>query len=359
MEPQYYLNTYRTKPLTKRILELIKGATTYIKTGNFFFREPAIQEELVNASRRGVIVFILSNLRQDENRLAAGNRSSKAEYDPHIPNLMELVEEGAHVRCVSELHAKFIITDGEEGMIMSSNYTVNSLHGNPECGADLSAGDTEYLERVFDTIFMHADTRLVGRGSNAYLFKFTDDPIQPDVFDNQDTDIVMTLAGKRERDRETGKTNFASCNIQGIYHELANIINDSEKFVYLAAYSFRSLKKLPLIRNAIINAANRGVSMNLIYRIDLDDTRSEIDKLIQRAPSIHAEGFPENHAKFLLTDKDGFLFTANIDGEAGLLNGFELGVYLNDTQYQQAKDGLNALSKEKEEINKTVMQHGK
>lgn len=351
MEPQYYLNTYKTEPLTKRILDLIKGAKTYIKTGNFFFREPAIQEELLNACRKGVIVFILSNLRQEENRLVAGNRFSKEEYDPHIPNLMELVEEGAHVRCVSELHAKFIITDSEEGMIMSSNYTHNSLHGNPECGADLSTNDTKYLERIFDTIFVHADTRLVGRGTKAYTFKFTEDPIQPDIFDNEDTNIVMTLSGKQEKEGLSGTTNFSECHIQGIYQEIADIIDDSDEFVYLAAYSFKSLAKLPLIRNAIINAANRGVNMNLIYRKDLEDSRSQIDKLIHKAPSIHVEGFPENHAKFLLTEKDGLLFTANID-DAGLLNGFELGIYLNDTQYQQAKDGLNALSMEKEEIYK-------
>ena len=351
MEPQYYLNTYKTEPLTKRILDLIKGAKTYIKTGNFFFREAAIQEELLNACRKGVIVFILSNLRQEENRLVAGNRFSKEEYDPHIPNLMELVEEGAHVRCVSELHAKFIIADGEEGMIMSSNYTHNSLHGNPECGADLSDNDTKYLERVFDTIFVHADTRLVGRGTKAYTFKFTEDPIQPDIFDNEDTNIVMTLSGKQEKEGLSGTTNFSECHIQGIYQEIADIIDDSDECVYLAAYSFKSLAKLPLIRNAIINAANRGVNMNLIYRKDLEDSRSQIDKLIQKAPSIHAEGFPKNHAKFLLTEKDGLLFTANID-DKGLLNGFELGIYLNDIQYQQAKDGLIALSKEKEEIYK-------
>lgn len=141
MEPQYYLNTYSTYPLTERIKQIIRGAKKYIKTGNFFFREPGMLEELKTACQRGVVVFILSNLQENENRFVAGNKFKKEEYDPHIPNLMDLVSIGAHVRCISELHAKFILADGEIGMIMSSNYTINSLYGNPECGVDLFKDD--------------------------------------------------------------------------------------------------------------------------------------------------------------------------------------------------------------------------
>ncbi|WP_262280917.1 phospholipase D-like domain-containing protein [Hallella absiana] len=343
MELQYYLNTYTTEPLTDRIMTLIKGARTYIKTGNFFFREPSIKQELVNACRRGVIVFILSNLREDEDRLAAGNKFSKKEYDPHLPGLMDLVEEGAHVRCIEELHAKFLLTDGEHGMIMSSNYTTNSLHGNPECGIDLSEKNTKYLECVFDTIFTHADTRLVGRGSNQYTFKSYSNPVRPEVFDNSGNDIVMTLAARLDNNGMAEETNFANCNIHDIYHEIANIIEDAERFVCLASFSFRAVSKLPLIKNAIINAAGRGVRVYLIYNIETPGSVQEIESKFHSLANIYAKGIPKNHAKFLITDKDGFVFTANIDGEAGLLSGFEVGAYLTEHQYNQAKEGINIL----------------
>lgn len=344
MEAQYYLNTVSAEPLTDRIVELIRAAKTYIKTGNFFFREKTIRDELLSACRRGVIVFILSNLREDEDRLAAGNRFSKVDNDPHLPSLMDLVEEGAHVRCISELHAKFLLIDGEQGMILSSNYTVNSLHGNPECGVDLEEKNAKYLEGVFDTIFTHADIRLMGRSSDGYTFKQFSNPVQPGVFDNEDSDVVMTLAANWDKHGDIVETNFLNCNIQDIYHEIANIIEDSEHFICLASYSFRSVSKLPLIRKAIVNAANRGISVNLIYNKDQQTSAEETDKMIKDAPGINALAIPKNHAKFLLTDKDGFVFTANIDGEAGLLSGFELGVYLNERQYEQAKEGINVLA---------------
>lgn len=350
METNYYLNTYKTEPLTERILQLIRGAQTYIKTGNFFFRESKIKEEVINACRRGVVVFILSNLQEDERRKEADNDFSKKEYDPHISNLMDFVEAGAHVRCISELHAKFLITDGQQGMIMSSNYTVDSLGGNPECGADLEPDDVGYLEGVFDTIYEHADIHLEGRtrNKNKYILKFSDNPVDPDAFASTSTDVLLTLGAKRQRDGGVDETNFADCRIRDIYHAIADIINEAQQYVYLASWSFKKLDKLPLIRDAITNAARRGVKVTLIFNKDTETSGDEIKMLRNKAPSIDYFDIPKIHAKFLLTEQEGIIFTANIDGNAGLLSGFELGVYLNETQYNQALEGLNTLNNELE-----------
>lgn len=343
MKLQYYLNTESTEPLTERIIDLIRNAKTYIKTGNFFFREPKIKEELINACRRGVVLFIISNLRDGGERLPAGNKFAKEEYDPHLPNLYDLVEEGAHVRCIAELHAKFLLIDGNYGMIMSSNYTVNSLHGNPECGVDLSECDTKYLERVFDAIFTHADIKLVSRNKDGYRFKHNTNPISQEIFENNNTNIVMTLAAIKDEAGQTIETNFKMCAITELYDKIADIINDAEKFVFLAAFSFRELKKIPIIREAIINAEKRKVSVNIFFNNEQKTSFDEIKELREEAPKINAAGINNNHAKFLITDNYGFIFTANIDGKAGLLSGFELGVKLDDLQYSQAKEGIKIL----------------
>ena len=166
-----YLNTYDSFPLTERIMEMMRSAKRCIKTGNFMFREPVMKQEILNALNRGVVVFIISNLGEDEERLMGYNRFSKKEYDPHLPNLNDFAEQGAHVRCMGELHAKFLVVDGEQGMVMSSNYTKDSLHGNPECGVDLDADNTICLERIFDTLFVHADDKIEGRDKFGYKFK--------------------------------------------------------------------------------------------------------------------------------------------------------------------------------------------
>lgn len=339
MEPQYYLNTYSTYPLTERIKQIIRGAKEYIKTGNYFFREPGMLEELKAACQRGVVVFILSNLQENENRFVAGNKFKKEEYDPHIPNLMDLVSIGAHVRCIGELHAKFILADGEIGMIMSSNYTIDSLYGNPECGVDLFNDDCNYLERLFDTIFTHADTRLVDRKKDGYIFKSNSSLIDP-VFQDNESNVLLTLAPRNNT------TNLAKCNITSLYHEIANIINDAEECAFLAAFSFREIDKLPLIKNALVNAASRDLEIYLIYNSKHDRVEKEIYHLQKELSNIISWGIPKNHAKFLFTEKEGIIFTSNIDGEAGLLNGFELGVRLSELQYDQCVNSIQELEQE-------------
>ena len=109
------------------------------------------------------------------------------------------------------------------------------------------------------------------------------------------------------------------------------------------AYSFRALYKLPKVRNALIDAAEHGVSVNLIYNSDNHGSQAEIEKLQAVSSTINALGVPKNHAKILLTDEDAFLFTANIDGEAGLLSGFELGVFLDGTLWDEAREVINKI----------------
>jgi hypothetical protein len=47
----------------------------------------------------------------------------------------------------------------------------------------------------------------------------------------------------------------------------------------------------------------------------------------------------------VLSDKTGMLFTANIDGNNGLLEGFEVGCLLDEEQYRQAVKHIEELIK--------------
>lgn len=340
-----FLNTYDDFPLTDRILEMMHSAKRYIKTGNFMFREPNMKQEIRNALNRGVVVFILSNLGEDADRLLGFNHFSKKEYDPHLPNLNDFAEQGAHVRCMSELHAKFLVVDGEQGMVMSSNYTKDSLYGNPECGVDLDIENTNCLEKIFDTLFEHADDKIEGRDKVGYKFRKVESIVNPVFFDEVlKCEIKMTLAAKQLKEGRILDSNFCDCHITDIYDIISSTIEEANKYIYLVAFSFRSLHKLSKIRSALLNAAKRGVSVNLIYNRDNQGSQEEIGKLQEIIPSINALGVPKNHAKILLTENSALMFTANIDGEAGLLSGFELGVYLDDTLWDEAKEAIKKIS---------------
>lgn len=348
----FLINTYDKFPLTDRIIKMVRESKHYIKTGNFMFREPKMKEELLDACRRGVVVFILSNLGEDEERLLGVNSFGKKEYDPHLPNLNEFAEQGAHVRCMNELHAKFLVVDGKQGMIMSSNYTKDSLWRNPECGVALDLDNTKYLECIFDTLFEHADDKIEGRDKDGYKFRKVYSPIvQPELFDDVLIgDIRMTLSAKNQKGENTSMSNFSFCHITDLYESIVDAINNSNEYLYLVAYSFKSLDKLQPFLAALNGAAQRGVCINIFYNEDNKGSIAAVKKLHEVIPSINAQGVLKNHAKFLLTENVGLMFTANIDGEAGLLSGFELGVELTDMQWDDAKVGLNLLINENNKI---------
>lgn len=348
----FLINTYNEFPLTDHIINMVRESKYYIKTGNFMFREPKMKEELLDACRRGVVVFILSNLGEDSERLMGVNSFGKKEYDPHLPNLNKFAEQGAHVRCMNELHAKFLVVDGKQGMIMSSNYTKDSLWGNPECGVVLDLDNTKCLESIFDTLFAHADDKIEGSDKNGYKFRKVYSPIeQPELFDDVLTgDVRMTLSSKIQKGENTSISNFSFCEILDLYNSIVDAINASKKDLYLVTYSFRALDNLQKILVALKNAAQRGVSVNLFYNLDNKGSNAAVEKLQKEIPSINVQGILKNHAKFLLTENMGLMFTANIDGEAGLLSGFELGVELTETQREEAWESLNLLINENNKI---------
>ena len=167
----YYFNTDAEQELTQCIVNIINEAKTYIKTGNLWFRDANTINALKSATRRGVAVFVLSNIQGSESRKdnAGFNQNQN---DPHLANLSELAECGIHVKCINELHAKFLIADGTAGLIMSVNYTYDSLYGNPENGVRIGNSELTELERVFDTIYTYADIQLK-RGEKGYNYDIT------------------------------------------------------------------------------------------------------------------------------------------------------------------------------------------
>lgn len=341
MKKQLYLNTTDSNELTDRVLAIINSANTYIKTGNFFFREPKIMEALKSAVQRGIVLFVLSNIKgyDEEGCVDIDEEFQKIDSDPHLPNLAEVVEIGGHVRCMGELHAKFILSDNGEGLVMSSNYTIDSLHGNPECGAELGLKDQKRLEQLFDTLFTYADIRLKGYDKDGYVFRKEQMKLDVAKLTQSDSNILLTL-GPNDPKRIT---NFSNCNIHTIYDAIVDAINEANEHLTIVSYSFKDLDSLPEFTSALSNAYKRGVKIQLLFRSDHEKSASQLRDISQSMPEIKRIGIPKNHAKLLVTEQQALLFTANIDGSAGMKGGFELGVRLNAQQYKEASDIIEQL----------------
>lgn len=241
MQKLYY-NSQKDSELTNRIFELIGNAKSYIKTGNFFFQDPKLNEALIMAAERGVAIFVISNLRGDEERgkkYMKGDKEVSSETDPHIPHLHELHRKGIHVHLSNDLHAKFLIADGEEGLIMSANYTPNSLYGNPENGVDIIDKELDDLEYLFDVLFMNQDIVLSEDGDK-YRYLLTSKPIDSNLFKDIGKKSKLIFTAK------SSKNNLQNCSYTSIYTTIAEVINSAKEYLIMVSWSYKRINDLPL-----------------------------------------------------------------------------------------------------------------
>lgn len=337
MEHLYY-NSPNSNELTNKIFSLIGEAKFYIKTGNFLFKDPKLNEALVDAAERGVATFVISNLQGDEEP----GIQRKKETDPHIPHLHELHRKGIHVHLSNDLHAKFLIIDGEKGLIMSSNYTPDSLYGNPENGVDIQGEELKDMEYLFDVLFMNQDVVLSEEG-NKYRYLSTARPIDNERLRNVGRNSRLVFTAK------SSEHNLKNCSYTLIYDKIVDVINSAREFLYIVSWSYKCIKNLPLIQAAIRSAIERGVKMTILYGDKMPEntkqtTLKELTGLVGKANfDSMCHIFTANHSKCVLSERQGVMFTANIDGAIGLLSGFEIGCVLDEKQREQAINKINQI----------------
>lgn len=337
-----YFNDKDSLELTDRIFELINNAQKSIKTGNFFFKDRRIIDALLEAAFRGVAIFVLSNLTGSENR-GYVRTSTKVETDPHIPNLHELHRHGAHIHLCDDLHAKFLICDSKEGLIMSANYTPDSLYGNPENGVDVCGEELKDLELIFDTLYMHPDT-ILSEDGKSYRYLKKRSPVSLKAFENigKKSRLLLTAAS-------TGNSNLKDCFYKLIYAKLVQLTDSAKETLVLVSWSYNQVKLLPEFKKALNMAIKRGVKITLFYGTKGSEKQKErtYTQLVELLGSENVKKmtvpFADNHAKCIITEREGALFTANIDGNKGLLTGFELGCILTEEQRLQSIRKINQI----------------
>ena len=142
--------------------------------------------------------------------------------------------------------------------------------------------------------------------------------------------------------------NLYHSNVKTIYDSILEIIKGSKQYLYIVTWHFKALKELPGFLYEIENAIKKGVKVVLYSNMygnspSLKASREEVHKLISLGCIAH--GDDNNHSKCILSEKDGILFTANIDGKQGLLNGFEVGIKLTNEQRAIAINHIKELVK--------------
>lgn len=326
-----FLTEESSTALKTEILKVINDSKLVLKLCSFIITDKEIFEAILNkAKTTDTAIFLLTQL--DQTKLA--NTSSLLEFlteeeirenpsQTHLKYIKKLFDNGVHVRATTSAHAKFIVSDRKVGFITSANFTSPSLTFNTESGVYIDLNSAMELDKLFDVIFQ--------RGTSYRQFVSSSKKNKMLVVQSGakiDSELLPVASKSNLRYTYENDTN-------NLYDEIIKVVEEASEFLYISTYSIVGLESLKEFTQAIEGASKRGVSITLFcrgmnYR---SDHLMGSEGLKKKGCKIFANVF--NHSKGIVSEKTGLLFTANIDGNHGLKNGFEVGYILDDTQRQE------------------------
>ena len=318
--------------LKLEIINLIRNASETIKLCSFILTDEEIYSELENVLKsKDVSLFILTQL--DRSKLSASFLSDEELienfHQTHLDIVGKLYRLGAHIRAAKSAHAKFIIADRNYGILMSANITTPSLNQNPESGVVIQKNSTVVaLERVFDIIFQHGTEFTSFRSASKnkqFVVERTIDLKDEWLVDIKDDNLRFTW-------------NDA---VDSLYGEILNILEQQDEEILMSTYSVVGLEHIPEVLDKISSFIQHGGRIKLMcrgmnYR---PDHLKNCTLLAKKGVEIYGDLY--NHSKGIVKGQDGVIFTANIDGNHGLINGFEVGVKLESKQTNAMRSFIN------------------
>jgi phosphatidylserine/phosphatidylglycerophosphate/cardiolipin synthase-like enzyme len=320
--------------LKNEILKIIRDAKSVLKICSFIITDKEIFNAILEkAKEHRVAIFILTQLDpvKLENAISLVDFITEEEIKEnpsrtHLKFIKQLFDNGIHVRASLSAHSKFIVSDRKNGFITSANFTTPSLTFNTESGVYLDENSSIELDKLFDVTFLQGTTykQFLGTRKKGKMLV-----VQSEVSMNSNLLPQPTHSNLRFT------CEFLSNNL---LDEVINIINQAEDFIYLSTYSVVGLNGLPTLMQALKNAIKREVSVSVFcrgmnYRNDHIGSVSELYRI-----GCYVYGDIFNHSKGVINEKTGLIFTANIDGNHGLTNGFEVGYIINDIQRKEFLD---------------------
>lgn len=320
----------KNKGLLNLILKLITNSVNYLKICSFIIDNEQVVETIKGQLKEGKIsVFILTavdnnNIRSDmldEDETVQFSRSRHFEF------IDELVRAGAHVRASSNAHAKFVIKDGKEALVMTANLTEPSLSKNEkgkdpndESGITIEeTSEIKTLERIFDSIFLYGTEyrKFLNFKDNTQLISKHGNEINLSDFPSTNSNLIWSYESFHH----------------SIYEKLNSAIALANKSIKLSTYSIVELNNLSeLTENfkTLLNEKKGSIKIFCRAMNHRSDHLASCRLLTELGVEIYGDMF--NHSKGISIDnKEGIIFTANIDGKHGLKNGFEVGYIIDKT----------------------------
>jgi len=234
-----------------------------------------------------------------------------------------LLAETAVVR-IGSFHAKFLLVDpttpSRKGWLSSANLVSAACDQNVEFVAPLNSREIKLLYQVTRHAFWHEATKeVMADGRLQSVPCPVEFPLPP-----KDEELLWTVGSKAHSLREAA---FA-------------IIDASKESLTLAGYTWQ--QNHPLLAKVAMKA-REGVAVRIFVR-ETNDPKRHAKKVLNTLLEAGAKVYsvPGLHAKFLLSESDGLMGTANFAAK-GLDEGFEIGLRVRDERLEQARAALSWL----------------
>ena len=315
------------------VLNTIKSAENQIKICSFILDDDDVINSIEDVLKnRGVSVFILTCVmdKQIVTDFLSEPDMSYESADKHLKAIGRLLVLGAHIRASDACHAKFILQDSKKAIIMSANLTKRSLNENAESGVIVDDDKiVAQLEHVYETIYLYGTEYSFSIPDNELFVEKTDTAIMDDYFpDVKKTNLKWTYGE----------------NQHWLYKELINIIQNARKNLFISTFSIIGLDNLEEFMKALKGFTDKGGE--LIFFCRSQNHRLEQLFCCKAINELGGKIFGDisNHSKGIVNDlNDTMIFTANIDGEKGLINGFEVGLKFSEQQKSYSRALLSLI----------------
>ena len=336
-KPGVFLPAVRTAPLipqagskppllqTSGLIEQVFGPAL-TKT-----RETAIissfllsRETLVNAAeaahRRGARSYWLTCDARIAQMFDEVSSAQRVQQDFALYTEFGILAQDAVMR-IGSFHAKFLLVDPtndhRKGWLTSANLVAAACNENVEFVVPLSGREISLLYQVARHAFWHEATKeVMADGSLRSVPCPVEFPLPP-----ADAELLWTVGHKSHTLRAAAE----------------EMVKNARQSLTLAGYTWQQNHGL---LEKVAKKARAGLDVRIFVRETSDPKRRAskvLSGLIEAGAKVYS--VPGLHAKFLLSESDGLMGTANFASK-GLDEGFEIGLRLQGARLEQAREAL-------------------
>ncbi len=353
-----FLETNLSKKITtieQCIVKFIESAKKRIFISAWLLNSEKILVGLLNKAKflRGHI-YIIAAL--DQNYFHYSHVDDEGETKDYNFVALEKLKGMNDLQCAVEIrgnknaHAKYIIVDDVRAIITSANFN----HASLELSGDLKFHKNEVGLVIRDRKVVEALSAIFkitfAQYHQAHL-RFLESPLlQKSLYYLKERDFSYPLKEGSMHRNSIGSMQMnhliwtfpenirlPGCKNYAIEQSIIMLTQGESQHLQIASFNWRIKRESPVWNALVQRLQNKDFHLDLILnRPNKNSKDDDLRDLINTYSNFRVFYHPQFHAKFLLTQNNWALFTANLDMEHGLRDAIEVGVVSSETRMLRA-----------------------